>query len=810
MSHPSPPISQLSANDRERVAEILVQLADAPSRAERERLMDALVGESEEVRREVVSLVTSLEGADTRFEHPAWHWAGREGGGGPLGPELGAMDRIGPYVLLRQIGRGGMGAVYEAARADQAYEGRVAIKTVARALPSESVMRRFRQERQILAGLHHPNIAALHDGGTTEAGVAYLVMEYVEGKPIDAYCAEQRLTIRQRLVLTLQICGALQQAHGRLVVHRDLKPGNILVTSDGVVKLLDFGIAKLLGAADGEGAAQSDVPLTQGHERVLTPEYASPEQLRGGVVSTASDIYSLGLVLYELLTGKRPFDLHDKTYVEIERTIAEVPPGPLSRAVEERMVASTRSRSSAALRRTLRGDLDAIVLTALRKEPERRYASVEQFAQDIQRYLDGWPIQAQRDAWTYRARKFVRRHRWETAATLLLALSVAAGSVTTYREARRADARYREGRRLANALIFDVHDAIVDLPGATPVRENLIKLALEFLDKSARDVGHDPSLDNELALAYQRVGDVQGNPTNANLGDMRGARASYEKAVAITLGIVAAAPSDLKSRNTLALAFERLADVTAPLGDPQAAVQYQRQALATYQAIDSLSPDPVTTHQLAVSRVKLGDLLGHPSFANLGDTAGTMVQYQEALRLLEDIAPEAHDAYENRRYRALLFERIGRLQDQAGDGRAAGTLGRSLALREALVLERPASVNARRDAAITHFLLCALHLRGGNADAALAACNRSYSLRAALYQADPKNSQLVRGMALINRRLGDVYVARAERPTALHYFTTSIAFYDTLAARGAASPADSNDARAAREALRAASGAQKQ
>lgn len=211
------------------------------------------------------------------------------------------------------------------------------------------------------------------------------------------------------------------------------------------------------------------------------------------------------------------------------------------------------------------------------------------------------------------------------------------------------------------------------------MRENLIKLALEFLDKSAHHVGHDPSLDNELALAYQRVGDVQGNPTNPNLGDMRGARGSYEKAVAITRNIVTAPPGDLKARKTLALAYERLADVTAPLGDPQGAVAYPRQALATYRAIESLSPDPVATHQLAVRRVKLDDLLGHPSFANLGDTAGTMVQYQEALRLLEEIAPEAHDTYENRRYRALLFERIGRLQDQAGDGRAAATLGKSLA-----------------------------------------------------------------------------------------------------------------------------------
>jgi hypothetical protein len=266
---------------------------------------------------------------------------------------------------------------------------------------------------------------------------------------------------------------------------------------------------------------------------------------------------------------------------------------------------------------------------------------------------------------------------------------------------------------------------------------------------------------------------------------------------------VAAAPSDLRPRRTLALSYERLADVTAPLGDPQGAAAYQRQALATYRAIDSLSPDGGATPARCESRQawrSAGASIVREPWRH-GRHNGAV---SGALRLLEDIAPEAHDAYENRRYRALLFERIGRLQDQAGDGRAAGTLGKSLALREELVLERPASVNMRRDVAITHFLLCALHLRGGNTDAALASCNRSYSLRAALYNADPKNSQLLRGMALINRRLGDVYVARADRPAAQRYFTTSIAFYDTLAARGAASRADSSDARAARGALRSA------
>ncbi|MEW5917647.1 MAG: serine/threonine-protein kinase [Gemmatimonadota bacterium] len=796
-----PALSQpmaLSPQDRERVAELLVLLTDAPSDAERRRIMSSLTAEREEVRREVESLATSLDSAGTRFDHPAWRHATDAHDATP--ESLGATARIGPYVLLREIGRGGMGAVYEAARADQAYEGRVAIKTVGRALPSESLMRRFRQERQILAGLQHPNIAALHDGGTTSEGVAYLVMEYVEGEAIDRYCAAHRLTIPQRLVLALQMCAALQHAHTRLVVHRDLKPHNVLVTPDGVVKLLDFGIAKLLGADDAHETA-SDVPLTLGHERVLTPEYASPEQLRGGVVSTASDVYALGLVLYELLTGQRPFDLRGKSYGEMERIITETAPAPPSRVADQAAAEATRSRSVGALRRALRGDLDAIVLTALRKEPERRYESVDRLAQDIRRHLDGWPISAQRDAWAYRTRKFVRRHRTAMAAALLLVVSVAVGSFATYRQAERADARYREGRRLANGLIFDVHDAIVDLPGATAVRGNLITLALEFLDKTAQDVGHDPSLDNELALAYQRIGDVQGNPTNANLGDMRGALVSYNKAARIAEGMVRDAPDDPRPRRTLALAYERLADVTAPLGDPQSALQYQRQALASYAALDSLEPDPVATHQLAVSRIKLGDLLGHPAFANLGDTAATMAEYHESLRLLEEIAPEAHDAYENRRYRALLFERIGRLQDQAGDGRAAGTLGKSLTLREELVADRPTSVNAKRDVAITNMLLCALHLRSGDTDAALKSCQRSYDLRNALYRADPRNSQLLRGMAIINRRLGDVYEKRKERLTAAHHFSVSGAFYDTLARRGAANRSDSSDARAVRDAL---------
>lgn len=363
----------------------------------------------------------------------------------PLGAELaGAVagytdaydvgSRVGPYEVTRLIGAGGMGTVYEGVRADDQFRMRVALKFLKRGGVGDLAVRRFRYERQILANLSHPNIAALLDGGLTPDGQPYIAMEYVDGVPLTTYANSKRLTVRERIGLLLQVCAAVQHAHQNFVVHRDLKPGNILVTADGSVKLLDFGIARL--TREGEGLDQ--LPATQGGALAFTPDYASPEQVRGLPVAASSDIYALGVIASELLCGHRPFAMDGLLFAEWQAMLCQTPaPAPSSLVREEDGAAF--STTAARLRRDLAGDLDAIMLQALRKEPERRYGTVEQFARDLQRHLDGLPVSAQRDSLTYRAGKFVRRRRLEVGALVLIGGSLVGGIVATTRQVRRVE-----------------------------------------------------------------------------------------------------------------------------------------------------------------------------------------------------------------------------------------------------------------------------------------------------------------------------------------------------------------------------------
>src|SRR5215472_126100 len=508
--------------------------------------------------REVQSLLSSHEQAGTGFlSEPAVDFH-------PMTETSGApQERVGPYSIIGEIGRGGMGEVYRAARSDGQYTKEVAIKLMQSR--SGALLERFRHERQILASLEHFNIARLLDGGTTDRGVPYLVMELIDGTRIDDYCNQHKLAITERLRLFLQVCDAVQFAHQRLIIHRDIKPSNILVTEEGVPKLLDFGIAKIL--AEGSRASQAQPTLTLFN--LLTPQYASPEQIRGGSIITASDVYSLGVVLYELLTGRSPYPANTNTAHDAARSACEfepIRPSILVRpgGVDRKIFPAPDQATQAALgtpdklAKQLAGDLDNIVLKALRKEPERRYASVEQFAEDIRRHLASLPVLARRDTARYRASKFVMRHKASVTAAAVIGLTLMAGLVITMQEARIAERRFNDVRSLANSLIFDVHDSIKELPGSTPARKIIVDRSLQYLNVLAQESRGDASLQRELATAYEKVGAVQGDYLENNLGDSEATLASYRKGLELRKQIETES-NDWKDRLALAQASRLVA-----------------------------------------------------------------------------------------------------------------------------------------------------------------------------------------------------------------------------------------------------------
>jgi serine/threonine protein kinase/uncharacterized membrane protein len=433
----------MNEEQRARAEELFLDALSQPA-AERAAWVRQACGGEAEVLAEVLSLLMSAQDSDSYLASLA------AGSGAPFAAERQAQEpgregeRVGRYELIREIGRGGMGAVYLAERVDGEFEQRVAIKLLRRGVDTDDILARFRIERQILASLSHPHIARLLDGGATDDGRPFLVMELVEGVPITEHCDAQRLTVRERLHLFLQVARAVQHAHGKLIAHRDIKPSNILVTTDGTPKLLDFGIARLL---DDDSPLASESPRTRTELRLMTPEYASPEQLRGEPVTAASDAYQLGVLLYQLLAGRRPYRLDGRTAGEVERIVAEedrpspsamltAPPEPTQVAAggaapadpEPEQVAHLRGTDVRGLRALLRGDLDTILMKAVQPEPERRYASAGELADDVQRHLDGLPILARTPSLGYRAGKFARRHRTATAVGALTLVAVTTGA----------------------------------------------------------------------------------------------------------------------------------------------------------------------------------------------------------------------------------------------------------------------------------------------------------------------------------------------------------------------------------------------
>ncbi len=538
----------MPALTKERFQQLATWFGEAlrfPPGAARDDYVTQVSGGDATIREDLLRLLES--DADVQRSAPS-------GGPSLVTPRL---PRFGAYQARELLGAGGMGAVYLATREDGELRHRVAVKVAAGVLWSPAFDERFRRERQILAELQHPYIARFLDGGLTADGAPYLVMEYVEGQRIDAWCDRRRLPARARLELFLKVCEAVSYAHQKLIVHRDLKPGNILVTEDGEPRLLDFGIARTLdpsaNGADGQATLSAGL--------FATPLYASPEVLRGENPGVGCDVYSLGVLLYELLSGRRPFSGANLQPAQIvERVLASEAP-PMSGAVpDEPEVAHARGVDQAQdVKRQLRGELDAVAAKAIAKSPADRYASVEQMGEDVRSYLSGYPVQAASAGPWRRAAKFVGRNRTRVSAVALIAIALIAGLVGTTWQARVAqreriasDRRFNEARELARYLVFELQTSVGDLPGSTPVRAEMVSRSLAYLDRLAAEKTNDENLRVELARGYLQLADVLGNPFRPNIGEPARARESYRKAIAILEPIAAKSPENREARVFLA------------------------------------------------------------------------------------------------------------------------------------------------------------------------------------------------------------------------------------------------------------------
>lgn len=625
----------MKADRWNRIEQLFQQAAELPS-TDRESFLDANAGDDPALRREVESLLAADEATDEFMEKPAV--TGRLSDLLERSEAAPIEGNIGPYRLLRQLGEGGMSRVYLAVRDDDEFKKLVAIKVIREGLDGKDVMRRFRTERQILASLDHPHIARLLDGGSTDEGLLYFVMDFIEGEPIDAYCDDACLSVRERIELFIKVCSAVAHAHQNLVVHRDLKASNILVTRDGEPKLLDFGIAKLLKPE------QFTLPLdlTSPNVRPLTPYYASPEQIEGGLITTATDVYSLGVLLFKLLTGHLPYRLQTQTIQEVERVVLEgkieTPSTALSRVEEVDVgegrrktrvtispdqVSTSRATPFARLRRQVSGDLDNILLMALRREPKRRYPSVLQFSQDLQHFLAGEPVMAHKDSLTYRAAKFLRRNRVATAAAAAFLLLLISFSVTVSLQASRA-ARQRDQAQLQrdraeNVVrflqgIFQVSDPMAG--GGEEVT------AREILDRGAARVERELAEQPEVqATLMEAIGNVY-----RNLGLFDSAEPLLRQALATRQQILGTEhPAVAQSLNNLAI-------VLRSKGDFAGAEPLFRRALEIRQEIL-----PAQDPDIAQSLYNLARLL-----REAGRLDESIPLYRDAVSILRQSSDDRH------------------------------------------------------------------------------------------------------------------------------------------------------------------------
>ena len=799
-----------------RVKDVFDHALDLP-RGELTRYLDEACGTDAALRGEVLSLIAALGEAGSFLEEAVVNLAG---------PKTSAGRRIGPYQLESLLGQGGMGEVYLSTREVDGYKMPVALKLIRHSAVTPGTLRRFRMERQILARLHHPRITQLLDGGITDDGLPYLVTEYVEGTPLDKSADARAMDLPARLDAFLAICDAVSYAHRQLVVHGDLKPGNILMQPGGGIKLLDFGISRLLQTSEDTTEAKPGGTT----QPPMTPAWTSPEQLRGEPAGIASDIYSLGRILYFLLTWEYAIPMERLAPMQYyEKLQKEAPPRPSLRAGD----------------RKLEGDLDNISLKAVEFEPAERFQSVEALAEDVRSHLASRPIAARAHTWTYRTHKFMRRNRLVVLATGAVALALTGGLGMALWQARiarlnyeRAERRFQDVRRLANTFIFDMDDAIARLPGATAVRGTMVRNSLQYLDSLAQESKYDPSLQEDLANAYEKVGDVQGRPGAMNLGGTAASLQSYRKAEGIRRALLQEAKDAAERERweeALANSLMRISSILRATGDGRQALDADRTALEMRRRLLERKPDDVSRQRnvassltatsaslsmlgafkgvlelrreglhlyeqlakrnpgsdddqqgLAVAHTRMSSILMHEK-----DVKGALKHYRESLRI-QTAVHTAHPGQAQFRISfGLAHSNLGNALRVAGDSKAA-LASFALAVRQFEPL-----VNADADEVRARTLLATVRLREAKAWNHLGDTSRAARLlravleeRRLLAERNPANAGARGEVAETHGVLGDVAVRARLFGEAVPQYETALGLFTALEKEGRATAAD--------------------
>jgi len=720
------------------------QALDLPA-GERATFVAGIVLEDEGMRAELRSLLAHHEASGNTggFLGQAAAPALR---GAPGDGAARAGQRLGAWEIVQPLGAGGMGEVFEARRADGQYQGRAAIKLLKRGMDSAAVLARFAQERQALARLQHPNIASLLDAGLSSDGLPFFVMAFVDGRTLDV--AARELPLEQRLALFLQLCDAVAYAHRQLLVHRDLKPGNVLVTPEGQVMLLDFGIAKALDPTGGDGNATTG--LTMDSVRPFTPNYASPEQVRGEPVGTATDIYSLGVLLYQLLTGVRPTGRRATSPAEAARSVLEEVPTRPSALPPEAVPDPTWLQQ----RKRLQGDLDNILLKTLDKNSEQRYASVDALAADIRAHLGGYPVSARPQRWHYLFRRFLARHKLAVgfSAAGLLAL-IATASIATWQaheaETQRqlAERRFNEVRQFARTMLFEVDTALRD--GPTAGREKLVSTAQYYLDRLSTERLSDVALLRDVAEGYERIGDVLGNTMQSNLGRPDDARLSYAKALKMREALATLAPQDLQNIAGLKNIHARFGDNARGQGDLIKARQHYEQAARHAGSLARAQPDDLKTQLARIEADRyLASVFYWPFNASLRD-------YAQARPRIEALDREMDQLQQRYPERSEVLEAYGGLLNQLSDfQRVAGEFPASLQTQRkshrlalALLAQAPNNPRWQRWLYLAQGRLADALIETGDFEAGIAMWGESIAGRERVAREDAENERAQRNLA---------------------------------------------------------------